>query len=350
MMYHKNLAVAVWAGNNDNTPSPGGWSTTVPLPIANSFMTRLAGKYKPESFTRPAGVVATSVCNDTGAIAGKNADCKKVPSIYITGKAPKPDKRESFYVCKVEDKIPPDVSFAREHGLAEKAILLDKELENKLQQSNFERYLENAKGTKYFFEKPGTAECSVPLGKGNAPSVEITSPSDGSSIGRGESLTISAVANAKGAVSSVAFYFDNVLIETDTSSPYNITYTVANDEDLGGHGIKAVVTDNNGKTSTDSISVNVTTDSVSVSVTSPTNSENIPLASFPYTLEASTTGSGVSSVRFLVDGSVVGTDSDGSNGWSATWNSALAGAHTVKAIATKNGIDYESSPVTVTVL
>jgi membrane peptidoglycan carboxypeptidase len=351
MLYHKNLAVAVWAGNNDNTPSPGGWSTTIPLPIASSFMTRMAGRYKPETFTRPSGIVATSVCNDTGAIAGKNSECKKVPSIYIAGKAPKPDKRETFYVCKVEDLIPTDVTFARANGLATKAVLLDKELENSIQQANYERYLENTKGVKYFFEKPGTGECTLPLGSGNAPSVQITAPADGASIGRGETVTISAYANAKESVTSVDFYFDNVLIQSDSSAPYSVDYTVANDEDLGGHGIKAVVTDNKGKSTTDSISVNVTSDSVSVSMSSPSNFDNINTSSFPYTLQANTTGSGITAVRFLVDGTVVGVaDTDGSNGWSATWSSATSGAHSIKAIATKGGIDYESSPITVTVL
>jgi len=42
VLYHKSLVVGVWAGNNNNVEAPGAWATTVPLPIANSFMQRVA--------------------------------------------------------------------------------------------------------------------------------------------------------------------------------------------------------------------------------------------------------------------------------------------------------------------
>lgn len=48
IMYHKNLVVGVWAGNNNNMPVPGAWSTTVPLPIAHSFMQKVSNQYPPD--------------------------------------------------------------------------------------------------------------------------------------------------------------------------------------------------------------------------------------------------------------------------------------------------------------
>lgn len=50
MMYHKNLVVGVWAGNNNNVTTPGAWSTTVSLPISHSFIQRVSDKYPPQSF------------------------------------------------------------------------------------------------------------------------------------------------------------------------------------------------------------------------------------------------------------------------------------------------------------
>ena len=47
VMYHRNLVVGIWAGNNNNIATPGAWSTTVPLPISHSFFERVADKYKP---------------------------------------------------------------------------------------------------------------------------------------------------------------------------------------------------------------------------------------------------------------------------------------------------------------
>jgi len=48
IMYHKNLVVGIWSGNNNNVEVPGAWSTTVPLPISHSFFQRVVDKYKPE--------------------------------------------------------------------------------------------------------------------------------------------------------------------------------------------------------------------------------------------------------------------------------------------------------------
>ncbi len=49
IIYHKNLVVGVWAGNNNNIETPGAWSTTVSLPISHSFIERVSNKYKPET-------------------------------------------------------------------------------------------------------------------------------------------------------------------------------------------------------------------------------------------------------------------------------------------------------------
>ncbi len=273
MMYHKNLVIGVWAGNNNNVATPGAWSTTVPLPIASSFMTRVAGRYKPESFTRPAGITAVSICNDTGEIASKNSDCKKVASIYIAGKAPKSDSRESVTVCKSNNKIPTNLSQAKEFKMTVDKILLKKELENTLQQNNYESYLKSTKGSNYIFEKPESAECSLPLGPGNAPVVDITSPASGSSHAAGSTITISADARALESVTKVEFSFDGVVIGEDTSAPYSYSYTIPSGTVAGSHSISAKVYDNKGKngTSTKFITITSPSDSVSISISSPTN-------------------------------------------------------------------------------
>jgi hypothetical protein len=71
-----------------------------PSSNANSFMLRVASQYKPEGFTRPAGILATTVCNDTGRTPGEGVDCKKVPSIYSAGNPPKVDSRTAVKLCK----------------------------------------------------------------------------------------------------------------------------------------------------------------------------------------------------------------------------------------------------------
>jgi uncharacterized protein YjiK len=60
---------------------------------------------------------------------------------------------------------------------------------------------------------------------------------------------------------------------------------------------------------------------------------------------------GVSQVQFLVDGSAIGTDTNGGNGWSASWNSAgvADGSHSLVAIATDTIGQTGSTTIGVTV-
>ncbi len=61
---------------------------------------------------------------------------------------------------------------------------------------------------------------------------------------------------------------------------------------------------------------------------------------------------GVTSVAFIVDDATIGTDTDGTDGWSLDWDTTVVGdgSHTVSAKATDTaGMTATSSPVTVTV-
>ncbi|NME68763.1 Ig-like domain-containing protein [Flammeovirga aprica] len=77
------------------------------------------------------------------------------------------------------------------------------------------------------------------------PMVSVTSPNEGDSFKEGTAIKITADASdSDGTVTSVAFYANDQLIGTDTEAPYEQDYTVA----LNQNYIKAVATDNDGKT------------------------------------------------------------------------------------------------------
>lgn len=79
------------------------------------------------------------------------------------------------------------------------------------------------------------------------PTVTLLSPADGLRVAPNTAITISASARpATGkTISSVQFYVNNVLQETDTAEPFSITYTVPN---TGDYLIRAVATDSGGLT------------------------------------------------------------------------------------------------------
>jgi len=92
-----------------------------------------------------------------------------------------------------------------------------------------------------------------------APTVSISSPSNGASFTTGATVSISANASdPDGTVSKVDFFVDGVNVGTKTSSPYTMSYTPA----AGTHSITAKATDDKGAFTTSS--------AVSITVTNPT--------------------------------------------------------------------------------
>ena len=85
--------------------------------------------------------------------------------------------------------------------------------------------------------------------------VNFTSPANNTTAIEGIpiNLTVSATATT-GSISNVKFYDGTTLLNTDNSSPYTYSWTNAS---LGTHTIKAVATDNSGKTAETTISIKV---------------------------------------------------------------------------------------------
>ena len=254
IMYHQNLVVGVWAGNNNNIEVPGAWSTTVPLPIAHSFMERVASQYEPGSFTRPSGIVATRVCRDTGYI-GSEDYCDTIPSIYIEGSAPPRDEREIIKVCKDSGLIPENEDLAERFDLLEEKILIeDYELENIRQDSVYKAYLLD-KNSDLIFSRPDSGECELPPEATKEPEIEITSPSSGSQVIGGRRINIDIKANPGMGVDKIEVKFDGSLIPdgTLTQSPYRIGYTLPDDLEQREYTLSVTLYDENGKSATDSI-------------------------------------------------------------------------------------------------
>ena len=89
----------------------------------------------------------------------------------------------------------------------------------------------------------------------NPLTVTITSPADSAYFPNLQNINITAEASdANGSVTSVAFYVDNELIETDLSAPYSTTWHPLH---AGSYRIKAVATDNEGFTRTSAINIQV---------------------------------------------------------------------------------------------
>jgi len=96
---------------------------------------------------------------------------------------------------------------------------------------------------------------TLELNAATAPTVALTSPSDGALYNSGDSVSISANASSPtGSISHVRFYVDGSLISQDSQAPYAASWTASGN---GNHTITATATDNLGDAVSQSVSIQV---------------------------------------------------------------------------------------------
>jgi hypothetical protein len=182
------------------------------------------------------------------------------------------------------------------------------------------------------------------------PSISITNPTDGATVSG--TIDITADASDDRGVDHVEFFVDGSSIGTDTNGAdgWSVSWDSTTMAD-GPYGISATATDTTSQTASDSIGITVVmpNDPPSVSITSPTSGATV-IGILNITADASD-DNGVDQVEFFVDGSSIGIDTNGANGWSVSWDSASVtdGAHTISATATDTASQTASDSIGVTV-
>jgi len=360
-LYYPNLVVGVWTGNNNNLETIGiqgqGWSTTVPLPMAHSFMSRVVGsRFDKAWYSRPAGIVSGAVCKDTGLLAKTDSTCSKISSIFIQGHLPPVDN--SYIkkpICKENGLVATNESNAKEMGLIEYKTFLKITLPISKHQGALDAWLKKHSSYGSYSSIPKEGTCPLHLGPGNAPTISFTSPPSGAEFNAGDSVNLKVSVNSLGGVTKVEFFFDGGLIDTETASPYSTTYTIPATAATGGHTFSAKVYDVNGKNSTTTVTITVKASSpaISVSMASPGDGSTFSL---PTNVSASISGDfgTVTSVSFVILGpsnsTISASTSDGGQTWSASWTSGNTGEYTIHAeVQTSGGDIYFSNWISVTV-
>ena len=181
-----------------------------------------------------------------------------------------------------------------------------------------------------------TTSSAVSVTIDQKPTVDITRPRSLAVLE--ERATITALAADDIGVRQVEFFVDGTSIGTDTSiaGGWSISWNTRNVNN-GRRTIRAVATDSNGQTAADSIVVTVDNDLFpSVTITSPRDGAVIFGVGIVVVSASASDDVNVEQVEFFVDGTSIGVDANGANGWSATWNPTRAtiGSHTIRAVAT----------------
>ena len=170
-------------------------------------------------------------------------------------------------------------------------------------------------------------------GDTTAPTVSITSPSDGVTV----SGTISAqvTANDNVGVASVSLKVDGVLLAGDNTAPYTFPWNTSAAAN-GSHTLTAIAVDGAGNSASATVSVTVNnavdTTPPSVSITSPGNGANVAAGNVSVLVSAMD-NVGVVKVELYVDGVLTCTSVTAP--FSTKWNSrrATPGGHTLQCRA-----------------
>lgn len=174
---------------------------------------------------------------------------------------------------------------------------------------------------------------TVGAGGNTAPTVSLTSPTANQNFAAGASVPLAATATDNSGVANVVFRVDGNIVNTDTSSPYSFSATGLA---TGTHTATATATDNG------SPALSTTSSTVTFTVgggggnTAPVVSQTSPTAGASFATGASITFSAtatdnvsVQRCEFLVDGSLVGTDT--TSPYSVALTTVAAGSHTSQA-------------------
>jgi len=355
--YNQSLVVAAWNGNNNNDVMPGGWSSTVSLDITNSFFRRVIDKYNEFNYNRPAGIMTTSVCTDTGGVPAEGVECNKQATIYIAGRAPQADNRKKVEVCNANNSIPTNPDAARLYNLVTSKILLTTKLENPSQIEAYKSYMLG--NGSYLFEEPKTEYCPLPLGPDNAPVVDITAPTNGQQVQSGKTLEIAGFVRFAGTLSSFNVKVNGSdvpgvgVATVNADSTFLVNYVVPNSSP--SLNITVTVKDSAGKIDSKSITVLVTDVSPTLTLTAPVNGDTVTrgVTKMRATVSGSISSAGVSFVIIGPSGQkVVNAIIESGNTWIATIPNDLELGNTkINAKAySSNGIEILSGIITVKVI
>ena len=180
-----------------------------------------------------------------------------------------------------------------------------------------------------------TSSITINYADTSAPVVNITAPSNASTV-RG-TVTITAEALDNIAVSKVEFYVDNVKIGEDTTEPYTYAWNTTGLQNFSTHSLKAIAYDSSNNTVTDN-DTSVTVDNSdnvapTVNVTAPSNGGSYSPGALVSITASASDNVAVSKVQFYINNILVSEDL--SSPYEMPWDTTglSDGSYAIKAIA-----------------
>ncbi|MFH1367465.1 MAG: PBP1A family penicillin-binding protein [Patescibacteria group bacterium] len=282
--YTPTLVTGVWVGNNNNDEMKrGADGSVIAAPIWNGFMKRaLAGKpveyfkdFKGIETDKPIlnGKLTGETPIKVDSVTGKqipNSCLADWPASFVAEKTVKAVHNILYYVKKEDPRGDPPSD-----------PLSDP------QYANWEAPVQKwATDHGYIETMPDLEICSL-RSQENLPQINFSAPINNETVTQSP-INFTVQVSGSQAISKVEYYIDKTPVGENSVSPYSLAYdasALAN----GYHDIDAVVTDAVGNTNQASVSINYlpTTAATSLYFISPKQGAEIPMASFPLTIQAS---------------------------------------------------------------
>jgi len=192
-----------------------------------------------------------------------------------------------------------------------------------------------AEGQGYKSEDPPTETDDLHTPE-KQPKIEISSPTDNSTITE-NSLAVTAKVSAANGVKSVEFYLDGIKVGTDTTGPYSLTYNLGAVSN-GYHKLGAKIFDIVDNTSETNITINVKIDKPPVAeLITPPPVLTLTKSNFPYSLTVEASASaGVKNVKYYLTSGTTTTLLDtvypnGSSTYTTSWSYPGIGVYQIYA-------------------
>ncbi len=346
--YTPNLAVGVWAGNNDNSPMAGGAAGIyVAAPIWNAFMNDVLSGVEVKYFEKPNPVVTKKA-----VLSGKTAE-------ETTVKICKPSMKLANEFCP--EHLLEEKTYKRVHNIL---YYVDKDNpqgdypKNPQVDPQFARWegpvIAWAKGQNFATEDPPTETDDMHTAA-NQPKIEIIMPANNELIEENK-LEARVEVSAPLGIKKVDFYIDNILFGSDNTGPYSYVYNLTNVSN-GIHKLTATAYDIVENSTETNISVNIKVDRAPVvEFKNPSANTELSSSDFPLLLEVDVYASaGVQNVKFYEseagEDELIATVKPSSGSlYQATWKYPGAGSYQLYVIATDSeGRSRTSDEIAVTV-
>jgi len=251
--YTPSVVTGVWVGNNDNSPmTAGAAGAMAAAPIWHQYMEAILEGTPNEDFNRPEGIQDISVDKFSNKLPTNNSP-ETISDIFASWQAPK-DRDDIHVTLRIDKYTGQRATEDCPDSLTESKTYTD--LHSEVPDNpNWEGPVKAAAasyGINISYPPEGTS-CAGLSGK---PSIQISSPSDGSTVG--SSFTITANVQSPIDVKKVDFYADGIYIGSAYSSPFSIQSPGLSS---GKHTLTATATNDANLTASDSITVTVSKDS-----------------------------------------------------------------------------------------